>query len=73
MWGVVQALQREGLLPFNSCRIEIFLYRKPLLCSPLEPLIANFEELQHIYQQAEAATQLGKGLGFRVYGLWFRV
>ncbi|CDJ34002.1 uncharacterized protein EMH_0087080 [Eimeria mitis] len=57
-----RALQREGLLPLTSCRIEVFLYNRPLLCSPLEPLICNLEELQQMYREAEAATQLGASI-----------
>ncbi|KAL8272076.1 hypothetical protein Esti_004011 [Eimeria stiedai] len=55
-------LQRQGLLPFRSCRLEVFLFEKPILASPLEPLVANLEALQKMYLQAEAATRLGASI-----------
>ncbi|CDJ44624.1 hypothetical protein, conserved, partial [Eimeria tenella] len=55
-------LQKQGLLPFTSCRLDIFLFEKPILSSPLKPLIANLEEVQQMYKAAAAATKIGASI-----------
>ncbi|XP_026194170.1 uncharacterized protein LOC34619816 [Cyclospora cayetanensis] len=55
-------LQKEGCLPFTSCRLEVLLFEKPLIASPLQPLVANLEQIQRMYKQAQSATQLGASI-----------